>query len=486
MDLIFRGGTIVTDGLEIQADLGVTNGRVSHIGVDLQGDERTQSLDAQGRYLFPGAVELLAGVRPFAPVGIEERMQWITGLAAVGGVTTLVLPAAPNPGRSVRDLLDSVRPLAEANAYVDFGVHLLVSSRSDQTRAWIREAASVGVASLWIDPAREGNRKEDLASLVWAVLRDSGENLLAIAPLWDSLLDAMGSPAHTPPAGGPRAPATPAGPSTAGAAAFPPWLETQVVERLAAMTAPGTGTGRLLLRSISSRPALEALKSAREEGARLLAAASLVHLVARAEGQTDSPTPDLPCWPPIHGKNDQSALWFLLEEGLIPLATSATGAGESIDPANIAGTGSHPVETMALLWSLLFTEGVTRSRLSLGGLVQAVSGDPAKLAGLYPTKGSLMIGSDADVVVFNPNIEWRVGGGDATPVEDDTEETDAIGDEGGGNEGGSARRTGPFSGWSLQGAIEHVCLRGRPLLTVHEMVGEPGQGRLLERRLQVK
>jgi dihydropyrimidinase len=474
MDTLIRGGTIVTDGLEITADLGISKGRVSHWGGQLEASDRTEIIEAEGRYVFPGAIECCAAMNALAPESSPELAQMETGLAALGGVTTLIFPIYPQSGAPLGGWVASQRHAFTPHSFVDFGFHLGLTAWSDEVRRWIREAGQCGLASIFLEVAPPRDAMDCLEKTLWKIAEETGPRQLVLLPLWDALIASacLGDNGNAN-AGNSAGGAGGAGLGAGRDAGFiPAWMEGEVVERLAAIG--NSCASRFLLRSVASRSAVEALKRSRESGMQLLAAASMYHLLFSSDTLPEQSNAMQPaCWPPRRGKSDQSMLWFGLDEGICPIVTANPGfsaARGMLPPATEAGDFSS---FLALLWPLLHTEGVAKNRLSLGALVQAVTSEPAKLVGLYPQKGSLLIGSDADVVVFNPQVSWRVGG-DA-PAEQE-EELDLDG----------PAPQGPFAGRLLQGAVEHVFLRGNKIVAFGQMTTDPGNGRFLERRFQLR
>lgn len=472
MDTLIRGGVIVTDGLEITADLGISEGRISHWGAALDAGPGTEIIEAEGRYLFPGAVEFCAATNALTVEGAPELAQTETGLAALGGVTTLVFPSYPKPGVPMSAWIASQRHLLDPHSFVDFGFHLGVTCWNDEVRRWIRDGEQQGLASIYLDMAEAPDKVDSLEKILWKIAAETGTQQLIVLPLWDALI-ASACLGHEGDAdAGTSGGGAGAGEANKGFASFPGWMEGEVIERLAAIG--NACRGRFLLRSAASRSAMEALKRSRESGMQLLAAASMHHLLFSSDTPTEQSRAMLPtCWPPRRGKSDQSMLWFGVDEGICSILTANPGfpaaRGAFCPPAESNDFSS----LLALLWPLLHTEGVAKNRLALGALVQALTSEPAKLAGLYPAKGSLLIGSDADVVIFNPQLHWRVGGG--MPSEHDPElDLDEPAPQ------------GPFVGRPLQGTVEHVFIRGRKTVAFGQMTTDPGRGCFLERRLQLR
>ncbi len=468
MDLLFQGGALLSDGLEMQVDVGVTHGKISHIGTSLAPDSDTEVIPAAGLYLLPGAVELLLELDDITDDAAEERMPWVTGMAAMGGVTSLALATQFPAQGALGDWVLARGASLAPHSYCDFLFHARVSSWSEEIRRQLRALAPAGQPSVWVAPLEGSPLRHE--ALLWNVARETGDLALVIAPLWESeLIRALGGAPSEPPTGA-KAEALAELPS---GDQFPPWLEADLFDRLNAIAQ--ANRARLLLRSISSRLALERYRKAREEGSRTLAAASLAHLTFPVESVAEENGGGAaPCWPPLRGKTDQSLLWYFAEEALAPVVTSSFGLPGRHGFVTRPASAPHPAEAMALFWPLLYTEGVIKGRLSLATLAQAAAADPAKLAGLYPAKGSLLPGADADIVLFNPEVSWTVGG-------EAPEETEPDGEA-------AAQRApaGVFAGRRLQGAVEQVYLRGRKIVERGQMIADPGAGRLIERKLQVK
>ncbi len=476
MDLILRGATIVTDGLEINADLGISQGKIAQIGAALSSGPETVVLDLEGRYLFPGAVEFLSEIDDFASATPEETAPWISGHAALGGVTTIVAPAHIPQGRPIREWAEALSCAVAPYSFVDFGFHLAINHWDEILRRTIRAISSAGISSIWLDPIPLARSNQcGFESLLWHISRELADSALILAPMWDaSLADILSKGAdraERSASASSQIDTQPDNETLALPEHFPAWAEIAAIERTATM-ARATGA-RILLRSVSGSQALNIYQQRRESGVRLLVAAGLGHLVARMDTATDGPSMAgaSPCWPPVRGKADQGLLWACLDEGIIPVVTASCGFPGSLTGFVRPNGARHPAENMALIWSLLYTEGIARNRLSLAGMVQALSGDAAKLAGLYPAKGSLLIGSDADIVVFNPEMSWSV----EAPAPESAE-----------GESPAPPQPSAFGGWILQGLVEKVFLRGNLLVDQGQMTSEPGMGRYVERRMQMR
>lgn len=471
MDTLIRGGMIVTDGLEIAADLAIRNGRISQWGISLEAGPETEIIEAEGRYVFPGAVEYCAITNALSAEGSPELAQTETGLAALGGVTTLIFPTHPKSGAPLGGWVASQRHAFTPHSFVDFGFHLGVTSWSEEVRRWIREAGQCGLTSIFLDMAEPHDKMDCLENLLWKIAGETGPRQMIVLPLWDTLIASTCMETQTDADSG-NSGAIGSDKAGVNSGAFPGWMEGEVVERLAAIG--NACAGRLLLRSVASRSAVEALKRSRESGTHLLAAVSMHHLLFSSDTPQEQSSPLMPaCWPPRRGKSDQSMLWFGVDEGICPILTAnpgfPTALGKEIPSSEALDFSSF----LALLWPLFHTEGVTKNRLALGALVQAATSEPAKIAGLYPQKGSLLIGSDADVVVFNPQMHWRVGGDEEIQSEEDPDLD-------------SPAPRGPFAGRMLQGAVEHVFLRGQKTVAFGQMTTDPGSGRFLQRRFQLR
>ncbi|MDK2971420.1 MAG: dihydropyrimidinase [Candidatus Sumerlaeota bacterium] len=453
MDLVIRNASIVTDGLEMNADLGIANGVVTQIG-RLEKVPAANVIDAAGKVILPGLVDV--GVSLYCEneytLDSGQSLDALTAEALAGGITTVVLAEPFDEGRILTEELAERRTADAALARTDFGYHYLLRDWSPERERHVRTAASAGIASVWV--ARCPIEAEHPGTaLLHAVAQDLPESTLLLTRPSEACLEyhlrrTLRAKGFVQPA--------------YHSQTFPSWLEESAVHLLGAI-ARGSRP-RLLVLGISSTPALAAIQSLREQGVSILGGATLPHLVRTADMLEEDAGTILPLTcPPLRERADQQSLWNALDSGTLsvvssghhPVTTDEARAGHTDALASADGAGG-----IAGLLPLLHAEGIAKWRLSIESLSLCACADPAKLAGLYPRKGSLQIGSDADFVLLNPRAAGTV----------DRFTSDS-------------RLADPYSGMECADVVEAVYLRGR---CVHGAGADTAvRGRYLDRRLSL-
>jgi len=315
LDLIFRNATIVSDGLEIRADLGVKDGRVAAIG-RLDNAETKREIDASGKLLMPGAVDLgISGLAendttPASP----QTPEGLFADAVAGGATTIILPLNPDASAPFGDQIAARAKDDATRARVDFGYHYFVGDYPPHRATHLQEALAKGSAtSVWV--ARRGaDAPLPAPQLARAVLRDMGAGSVAFLPLSDPLLEQSV-----------RAEQRSRGAMEIGdaGALFPDWAEADAIAYAGRMAA--LSRARVVLRGVSSLQGVRALLRLREENSSVVGMATLAHLIYAAVpgSQDEDEEVSLPLtWPPIRTKVDQQALWNALESGVIQVVGS--------------------------------------------------------------------------------------------------------------------------------------------------------------------
>jgi dihydroorotase-like cyclic amidohydrolase len=394
MDLIIRNARIVSDGATTRGDIGVRAGRVAAVG-DLTGVEAAEEHNARGQVALPGLVDPLVsllGEGPHCPPA-EASLQALTAEALLGGVTTLGL-AVEFPLEVAWKEAREQRASDEASrALVDVAPIYAVTEWSPKVRAHLAAALEAGLRGVYA--CRSPLRGE---GIVHALLSMAPEGATVFTQVSDTTIERFQRQQLR--AEGRVAPGD-------QGEILPPWAEAAALRRLAAML--DRSEARLALLGISSRAALEELARLREQGPALVLLAKLAHLALSQEAAAEDSHPLFPhVWPPLRARADQNALWAALDEGLVaavasghhPVTSEAVAIGQQ--DVTEAATG-----TMALahMLPLLHSEGPAKWRVDLETLSQCACADPAKLLGLYPRKGRVAPGSDADIVLLDTEAE---------------------------------------------------------------------------------
>ncbi len=402
-DLVIRGGTVVTPGSEGVCDVGVQAGVVAQLGGAMTG---TREIDARGQYVFPGGVDVhvhLTSGRDPAP-GVEVWVDdfYSGSLAAiVGGITTIGNMTQQGMGETIRDALVRERKLAEQNAAVDYILHPILRDPSPESLAQIPELASEGHTSLKIFLVMDNfdARVDDYVRALQLAAQSGTLTMLhcedgaLIRCLCRELLDeGKGDLKHYPDS-------------------RPDYTEAIATERAIAM-ARATGAPIYIVH-LSSAVALERCRRARADGVPLYVETRPLYLYLTRElfDQTDGAK--YVGAPPLREASDVRAIWNGLVSGEIQTLCTDHAPWtlrQKLDPSLNVATAWQGVSDLETLMPMLFSEGVLAGRISLSRFVELTSTNAAKLFGLYPQKGTIAVGSDADLVVWDTNARRTIDG----------------------------------------------------------------------------
>lgn len=400
MSTVIRNGTVVTHDLTYKADVLVDGGRIAAIGPDLKGE---RVLDATGCYVMPGGIDPHTHLEmPFMGTYSADDFESGTRAALSGGTTMVVDFALPAPGQGLMDAL-AMWHNKSGRANCDFSYHMAVTWWGEKVFDEMREVVARGIPSFKHFMAYKGalmvNDEELFASFrrcaeLGAIALVHAENGDVVAELQRRLL-----------AEGNRGP-------EAHAYSRPPQVEGEATNR-AIMIADMAGVP-LYVVHVSCEESHEAIRRARQAGRRVWGEPLIQHLVL---DETEYLNPD---WdhaarrvmsPPFRGKAHQQSLWAGLAAGSLSVVATdhcaftteqkRYGLGDFTKIPN--GTGGLE-DRMPLLW----THGVATGRLTMNEFVAATSTNIAKILNLYPRKGAVRVGSDADLVVWDPLREKTI------------------------------------------------------------------------------
>lgn len=451
-DLVIANGTLVTSDASTHADLAITNGRITAIGKRLVGLE---TIDASGMLVLPGAID--EHVHLQMPVGeFSSSDDFYTGTvaAAHGGTTTVIDFVEPEPDQCLRDALDARRAEAKDKVVVDYGLHMTLSRADDDTLAEIPATIVAGSASFKLYMAYEGLRLDDAGLLrALAALRVHGgralvhaENHHAIAYLTRlALAEGRTGPENHP-------------------LTRPAIMEAEAIQRLLSLAAV-TGTP-LVLAHLSCAAGLEAVRAARARQQTVWVETCPQYLLLdQAEYQRPGfEAAKFVMAPPPRTEADRQALWAGLASGEVdtvatdhcPFFYETQKTRGRDDFSRIPG-GAPGIETRL---ALLYSYGVRTGRLTPERWVEVCCTGPARRFGLDPQKGTLAIGADADVVIFDPRRRVTLG------HEMLHQNVDYA----------------PYEGWEVQGYPTTVLSRGEIIVHDGQFLASAGRGNFLRAR----
>ena len=455
-DCVIRHGTVVTASDTFDADVGISGGKIQAIGANLPAGKKT--IDATGRLVFPGGVDGHCHLDQPTGDGSVCADDFYSGTvaAAYGGTTTVIPFACQIRGMPMQAAVDDYHRRARDKAVIDYAFHLIVS---DPTEALLKvdlpRLIAEGYTSFKIYMTYDDMKLNDkqivqllsLARTHGAMAMIHAENSDLISWLTDTLLD-QGKVE-------PRF----------HAQARPMLVEREATHR--AITIAELADVPILIVHVSGREAVEQIHWAQGRGMRIYAETCPQYV---ALTQDDLARPGFEgakcvCSPPPRSKDNQAVIWDGLASGLFHIFSSdhapfryQSNVGKMLrgeaTPFNWIPNGVPGIETRL---PILFSEGVGKGRISLNKFVELVATNPAKMYGLYPRKGTLAIGSDADVVVFDPHARRTIR---STQLHHNVDYT-------------------PYEGMEIEGWPLTVLSRGEVVIDNQQLVAQAGRGLFL-------
>jgi dihydropyrimidinase len=402
-DLAVRGGTVVTAGSSAECDLGISAGRISQIGGSLRG--RTE-LDATGAIVAPGGIDMhvhLSSSEPAEP-GVPDWVDdFASGSAAAiaGGVTTIGNMTFPLAGQSLQQALARDLAAAGDTAAVDYVLHPVLDSPSAEALAELPLLAGQGHTSVKVFmTTREFEARADE---MIAAIRIAGQNgMLTLIHCEDgALVRFIGQQLLAAGRGG----------LADWAESRPDLAERAAVERAVAIC-EATGSPVYLVH-LSSGSALDSARRARARGLPVFVETRPLYLYLTSVALREPRGARYIGAPPLREPADVAAMWAGLADGSIDTLGSdhAPWTLEAkIDDSLDVTTARQGVADLETMLPMLFSAGVRTGRLSLQRFIALTSANPARLFGLYPRKGTIAVGSDADLVVLDPQLRRTVDG----------------------------------------------------------------------------
>ena len=456
-DLIIRGGTVATASDTFKTDVGVRAGKIVALGHDLGKAERT--IEAEGQLVLPGGIEAHCHIEQESSTRIMTADDFYSGSvsAAFGGNTTFIPFAAQHRGQNLRDVIKTAHDRAGSKSVIDYAFHLIISDPTKNV-LWQELPALImeGYSSFKVYMTYEMLKINDHQMLdVLSIARQHGamtmvhaENNDVINWLSERLLN-----------GGYVAPKY-------HAVSHNSIAESEASRRaidLARLT-----DAKLLIVHVSAPEAANAILKARNQGLPIYGETCPQYLFLTAddldlEGMEGA---KFCCSPPPRDKAGQDAIWLGLTNDTFQVFSS-DHAPYRYDETGKFNAGPNPtfkkiangVPGIETRMPLLYSEGVRKGRLSLNQFVALTSTNAAKIYGLHPRKGTIAIGSDADIAIWDPNWERVIS---TAILHDNMDYT-------------------PYDGMEITGWPRTVINQGRLVVYNETLQVERGSGSFLER-----
>ena len=459
MSLLIKNGRVITAVDDYKGDIFVESEQVNLIGknLDVKAD---RVIDAQGKYVIPGGIDPHTHLdMPFAGTVSADDFETGTRAAAHGGTTTLIDFAIQTKGRSTLEALETWHKKAEGKTAIDYGFHMIITDLEDDRVPEMRTLADEGITSYKLFMAYPGVLYADDATLFRA-MRKAGEDGTVICMHAENgiVIDEIVKSALAEGKTGPKW----------HALTRPTRMEAEGVHRSIAIAE--VADVPVYIVHLSSADALEQVVLARDRGAHVFAETCpqylfLDHSYYEQEGFEGA---KYVMTPPLREKWNQKELWRGLQMGdLMSISTDhcpfcfKEQKEMGINDFSKIPNGGPGVENRM---SLVFNGGVVEGRISLNRFVELTSTASAKMFGLFPKKGTIAVGSDADIVIFNPDRKETISVNNSVTHHMNVDYN-------------------AYEGFEVTGVSETVISRGKIIVENCEYVGKKGDGQFLKRGL---
>jgi dihydropyrimidinase len=456
MRTLISNGTVVTADGSYEADVLIDGERIAQLGAGLAGSGVTvdETIDARGKWVIPGAIDVHTHMElPFGGTSAKDTFETGTRAAAFGGTTSIVDFAVQSKGKSLREGLDAWHAKAEGNAVADYGFHMIMSDVNDATLAEMDKLVVEGVPDFKLFTAYPGVFYSDDGAIFRAMQQTAkngglimmhAENGLAIDIVAaDLVADGKTDPLYH------------------GIARYPIFegeATNRVIRLAEAAQVP------VYIVHLSARDALNAVRDARDRGSQAFAETCPQYLFLSIDDMGNGfEGAKFVCSPPLRSADHQDELWTgLVKDDLQVVSTDHCpfdfkgqkdlGKGDFRKVPN----GLPGVEDRV---DLLHDGGVVGGRMTRERWVEVISTAPAKLFGMYPQKGAVAVGSDADLVVYDPARRRTISAKTHHMNVDYS----------------------CYEGRSVQGSSDVVLSRGSVIVKGGKFTGKKGHGRFVKR-----
>jgi dihydropyrimidinase len=446
--LLIRNADIITADSRFRGDIYAEGETITRIGADLEAPPGTEIIDAAGKLVFPGFIDPHVHIYlPFMATFAKDTHETASIAALIGGTTTYIEMCCPSRLDDALAGYQLWKSKAAGSSACDYTFHMSVTRFDDRTEGQLREIVADGIASFKIFLAYknffgvddgEMYKTIELAKRLGVIVTAHCENAELIGQLQQRLLaeGKTGPEWHEP--------------------SRPEAIEAEGTNRFGTFIEATDAAGYIV--HLSCRPALEAAMRIKSRGVRLFVECVVPHLLL------DNSHVDAKhvMSPPLRARRNQKVLWDALQQGQIdtvgtdhcPFDIAQKQLGK--DAFTQIPNGIPGIEERV---NLLYTYGVKRGSLDIHRFVDVASTRAAKLFGLFPRKGTIAVGSDADLVIFDPEYRGTLSAA--------TQHSNC--DYNG------------FEGMEIEGRPSVVTVRGKVQVRDGQFTGERGRGRLLRR-----
>ncbi|MBD8651430.1 dihydropyrimidinase [Rhizobium sp. CFBP 13726] len=457
-DTVIRHGTVVTASDTFVSDVGIKDGRIAALAAELT--DADEVIDATGLFVLPGGIDSHVHLDQPSGDGIVMADDFDSGTrsAAIGGNSTVLAFCMQEKGQSLREALKIYHAKADGKCHVDVAFHLVITDPTPEVLGQELPAlVEDGYTSLKVFMTYEGLRLRDdeiLATLDTA--RRTGALVMVHCENEDAIRYLIGRHEEE----GKVAPKF-------HATTRPIAAEREATHR--ALSLAEIVDVPIVIVHVSNREAMEEIRRARQRGQKIAGETCPQYLMLTADDldQTEMEGAKFVCSPPPRDRASQDACWEGLEQGVFDLFSSDHCPFRFDDPEgklNDKGKRNfrwipNGIPGVATRLPILFSEGVMKGRIDINTFVAVTSTNHAKLYGLYPRKGTIAIGADADIALWDPDKRVTVTNDLLKHGADYT----------------------PYEGLDIRGWPVQMLLGGRTIVKDGELTGPESRGRYLPR-----
>jgi dihydropyrimidinase len=446
-----KNGCIVTASDTFHADILIEDGKIAAIG-KIEGIADAEVIDASGLYVIPGAVD--EHTHMSMPFNGTESLPWETETiaAAVGGTTTIVDFALQPKGASLADTTRKWQTRANGNTAIDYNLHVAITDLTDKIMEELPNAVKLGVSTFKLFMAYKGELMVDDSTMfqmlqkakeIGALVMVHAENGDVISILQKQLIaEGKTEPKYH-------------------ALSRPIEIETEATLR--AIKLAKVADAPIFIVHVSGKEPLEEIRRARASGQPVFAETCPQYLLL---DETYLSLPDFEgakyvCSPPLREKSHQEELWNAIADGTLQtIGTDHVSFNFKkqkelgLNDFSKIPNGGNGIEHWI---PLLYTYGVKAGKISMNQLVELTATNPAKMMGLHPRKGTIAVGTDADLVLFDPKVNQTISAANHVQAGD----------------------YNCYEGFQVQGAARDVLLRGEIIVKDGKYVGNLSQGQYI-------
>ena len=452
--MLIKNGTIITASDKYEADIYIEDEKVHTIGKNLDFNT-SKTVDAKGMYVFPGGIDPHTHMElPFMGTYASDTFESGTLAGLYGGTTTIIDFAIQTQGEPLRKALDSWHKKADGNAVCDYAFHMGVTDFNKSTKSEIKDICEKdGISSFKVFMAYKGALMVDDRQII-ALMKEAGKyGGMVISPCENGdMVDELISEAK---AKGNLSPKY-------HYLTRPEIAESEATGRIIDMAYQGNHP--LYIVHLTCEGALNRVREATKRNQKVNVETCIQYLLLD-KSLYESPGFEGAKWvmsPPLRSEKDRIALWNGINQGLLhtvatdhcPFCMNQKEMGLndfSKIPNGMPGI-EHRME-------LLFSEGVLKEKITLNKFVELTSTNAAKIFGLFPKKGTIAPGSDADIVIFDPNINHTIS---AKTHHHNCDYS-------------------AFEGWKVKGKCKTVILRGKVAIDNNQALISKGSGKYINR-----